>query len=128
MSSQQSSALKVARALVEAWSKKDYDTARTLLAPDVHVIATSTDPALPRTDLTGVDAYLEGLAYFADPIVAGSVRELSSAGDERNAMLTLDLQTALGPAGPVQAPCARLYLVEDGLVKEEQVIFYLGQE
>jgi ketosteroid isomerase-like protein len=127
MSSQQDSpAVAVARAHVAAWSSKDFDTARSMLAPDVHVIAITTNPALPATDLTGADAYMEGLAAFAAPIVSGSVRELAAAGDERNALLTLDLRVAGGPFGAgAAAPCARLYLVEDGKIKTEQVIFYV---
>lgn len=124
----ESPAVAVARAHVQAWASKDYDSTRSMLAPDVHVIAITTNPALPQTDLTGADAYMEGLVAFADPIVPGSVHELASAGDEHNALMLLDLQVAGGPFGAgAQAPCARLYLVEDGKIKTEQVIFYVGQ-
>jgi ketosteroid isomerase-like protein len=123
----ESPAVAIARAHVQAWASKDYDTTRSMLAPDVHVTAMTTNPALPQTDLTGADAYMQGLAAFADPIVPGSVHELASAGDERNALLLLDLQVAGGPFGAgAQAPCARLYLVEDGKIKTEQVIFYVS--
>lgn len=126
---QDSPALTVARAHVEAWSRKDWDTARSMLAPDVRVIAMTTAPYPPPAELTGAEEYMNGLVAFADPIVPGSVRELGCAGDERNALITLDLRVAGGPFGAgVQAPCARLYLVEDGKVKAEQVIFYVGQE
>jgi hypothetical protein len=125
---QESPALAVARAHVEAWSRKDWDTARSMLAPDVHVIAMTTNPTLPHTDLTGDEEYMKGLVAFADPIVPGSAHELGSAGDERNALLTLDLQVAGGPFGAgAAAPCARLYLVEHGKIKAEQVVFYVGQ-
>jgi hypothetical protein len=120
-------AVTLARAHVAAWSAKDWDKARSMLAEDVHVIAITTNPALPHTDLTGTEEYMKGLVAFADPIVPGSVRELASVGDERNALLTLDLQVAGGPFGAgAAAPCARLYLVEDGKIKTEQVIFYVG--
>ena len=126
---QESPALTVARAHVEAWSRKDWDKARSMLAPDVRVIAMTTAPYPPPTDLTGVEEYMKGLVAFADPIVPGSVRELSGAGDERNALITLDLRVAGGPFGAgAPAPCARLYLIEDGKIKTEQVIFYVGQE
>jgi SnoaL-like domain len=125
---QESPALTVARAHVQAWSSKDWDTAASMLASDVHVIAITTNPALPQTDLTGAEEYMQGLVAFADPIAPGSVRELASAGDERNTLLTLDLRMAGGPFGDgVQAPCARLYLVEDGKIQAEQVIVYVGQ-
>jgi hypothetical protein len=87
----------------------------------------STNPGLPRAGLTGAEDYMKGLVAFADPIVAGSVRELAAVGDDRNALLTLDLQTAFDPAGPpVPAPVARLYLIEDNKIKVEQVVFYVG--
>ena len=73
-------AVRLARAHVAAWSRKNWDHARSMLAPDVHVIATSTNPALPHTDLTGADEYMKGLVEFAEPIVPGSVRELASLG------------------------------------------------
>ena len=124
----ESPAVAVARAHVQAWASKDYDTTRSMLAPDVHVTAMTTNPALPQTDLTGADAYMEGLVAFADPIVPGSVHELASTGDEHSALLLLDLQVAGGPFGAgAQAPCARLYLIEDGKIKTEQVIFYVSQ-
>jgi ketosteroid isomerase-like protein len=118
----------VARAHVEAWSTKDWDTARSLVAPDVHVTAVHTGPYPPPTDLTGADDYMKGLTAFAEPIVAGSVRELAGVGDDRNALLALDLQAAFDPSGPaVPAPCARLYLVQDGKIKTEQIVFYVSQ-
>ena len=62
MSTQQESpAVAIARAHVEAWSKHDFDSARSLLADDVKVTATSSNPALPQTDLTGAGNYMEGL-------------------------------------------------------------------
>lgn len=122
-----SPALRVARAHVAAWSRKDWGTARGLLAPDVRVTATHTGPYPPPTDLTGTDDYMKGLTAFAEPIVAGSVRELAGVGDDRSALLTLDLQAAFDPSSPaVPAPCARLYLVEDGKIKTEQVVFYVS--
>jgi len=75
-------ALRVARAHVAAWSTKDWDTARSLLAPDVHVTATHTGTYPPPTDLTGADDYMTGLTAFAEPIVAGSVRELARGAVE----------------------------------------------
>jgi SnoaL-like domain len=103
----ESPAVAVARAHIEAWTNHDFDTARRMLAGDVHVTATSTDPALPRTDLTGASNYMEGLTAYAQPIVPGSLHILASTGDERNALLTLTVKMAgahsgLGP--PPRAP------------------------
>ena len=129
MSAQKESpAIAVARAHVEAWSNQDFDSARSALAPDVRVTVTSSDPALPHTDLTGADNYMEGLIAYAQPIVPGSVRILASTGDERNALLTLTMTMAGGPFGTgATAPCSRLYVVDDNnKIKTEQVIFYVA--
>jgi hypothetical protein len=130
MSAQQESpAIATARAHVEAWTNHDFDTARSMLAPDVHVTAMSTNPGLPHTDLTGADSYMEGLIAYAQPVVAGSVQVLAATGDDRNALLLLTLTMAGGPFGEgTTAPCARLYLIdENGKITTEQVVFYLAQ-
>jgi hypothetical protein len=122
----ESKAVAIARAHVEAWGNHDFDTARRSLATDVKVTSTSTNPAFPHVDLTGIDGYMGGLIAFAQGVVPGSQRVIASVGDERNALLLLTVQTA-GPGGAqMTAPGARLYLLdEDGKIKVEQVIFYV---
>ena len=130
MSAQHDSpAVAIARGHVEAWSNHDFDKARSMLAPDVKVTASSTHPAVSRTDLTGADDYMAGLIAYAEPIVPGSGRVLASTGDDRNALLLLSLAMAGGPFGEgTTAPCARLYLIDDdGKIKTEHVVFYLAQ-
>jgi hypothetical protein len=123
-----SAALAIARAHVDAWSSKNYDKARSMLAADIHVTATSTFAAMQPTDLAGTDAYMEGLVAFADPIVPASVRELGAVGDEHNALILLDLEVAGGPFGAgVHAPCARLYQTDsEGRIRIEQIVFYVA--
>jgi hypothetical protein len=125
----ESPAVNIARAHVEAWSKQDFDTARSMLAPGVSITVMSTTPGLPRTDLTGADDYMQGLTAYAQPIVPGSVQVLASTGDDRNALLVLSLTMAGGPFREgTTAPCARLYLIDDnGKIQTEQVVFYLAQ-
>ena len=126
----ESPAVAIARAHVEAWGNHDFDTARSMLAPDVRVRVTTTAPYPPDTDLTGADNYMEGLHAYAEPIVPGSVTVLASTGDDRNALLLLSPTMAGGPFGDgTTAPCARLYLIDDnGKIKSEQVVFYLAQD
>jgi len=126
----ESPAVAIARAHVEAWANHNFDTARGMLAPDVHVTATSTHPGLPRTDLTGADSYMQGLTAYAQPVVPGSVKVLASTGDGRNALLVLTMTMAGGPFGAgTTAPYARLYLIDDnGKIKTERVVFYLAQD
>jgi len=128
MSAQQESpAVAVARAHVEAWSNHDFDTARKGLARDVRVTAITTQPMPPATDLTGADDYMIGLTQFAQAVVPGSLRVLASIGDERNALIALTVEADFG-GGPVTLPGARLYLLDDtSKIKTEHVIFYAAQ-
>ena len=121
----ESPAVATARAHVEAWSKHDFETARNGLAPDVHVVAMTTKPVMPATDLHGIDAYMTGLRQFAQIVVPGSLEVNASAGDERNALLMVTVQAILAPnAPPVPLPGARLYLLdENGKIKVEQIVF-----
>jgi hypothetical protein len=127
--SQEAPAVAIAMAHVEAWSNHDFDAARSGLAPDVRVTATTTVPGIPATDLTGADAYMTGLVAFAQGVVPGSARLLAGVGDERNALLTLTVR-GTGPDGtPMTLPGSRLYLLdENGKIKVEQVVFYAVPE
>ena len=120
----ESPAIAVARAHAEAWSNHDFDTARSALAPDVRVTATTTQPMPPATDLTGADDYMVGLTQFAQAVVPGSLRIIASTGDERNALLTLTVEADFGGRKAI-LPGARLYRLDDNnKIKTEHVIFY----
>jgi SnoaL-like domain len=127
---QDSPAVAIARAHVEAWSNHDFDRARSSLAADVKITATTTNPFVKDTDLTGIDDYMIGLIEFAQAVVPGSLRVIASAGDEHNALLMLTVQAPFGPGGAqVTLPGARLYLLdENNRIKVEQVVFYVAQD
>lgn len=124
---QQSAAVATAIAHCEAWSNHDWETARNMLATDVHVTATTTRPIMPDTNLTGADAYMNGLQQFAGAIVPGSLHVNASVGDGRNALLMLTVQAHFGPEGAaIPLHGARLYLFDDqGKIKVEQVLFFV---
>lgn len=113
-------AVAIARAHIEAWSHHDWDRARGALAAGVHVTATTTQPMVPATDLTGVDDYMTGLIKFAQGVEPGSAKVISAVGDEHNALIMLRVQASFGPAAPpVPLFAARLYLIDDN--KEDRV-------
>jgi hypothetical protein len=97
-----------------------------MLAPDVHVTASSTQPIMNPTDLTGIDAYMDGLIKFAQPVEPGSARVIASVGDERNSLILLTVRAAFGPNGEkVTLPAARLALFDENQkLKKEQVVFF----
>jgi SnoaL-like domain len=120
-----SPAVKLARAHVEAWSNKDFDTARNGLAADIAVTTSSTNPEIPATELVGVEAYMGGLVLFARPIVPGSVRVTDSVGDDRYALLMVSVRVDGPPYGKLTIHNARLYRFDDNdKIAAEQVIFY----
>ena len=55
---QDSPAVRVARAHVSAWCRHDWDMTRELLAPTVHAAVTTTQPGLEDGELSGIDAYM----------------------------------------------------------------------
>jgi hypothetical protein len=126
MAQTESPAVAIARAHAEAWSHHDWDTARKMLAPDIHATAMSTQPSLPVTDLTGVDAYMEGLIKFAQAIEPGSFRLIGSVGDDRNSLILYTVSVTFAPGGPkVSLPGARLALFDEhDQLKAEQVVFF----
>lgn len=127
---EQSPAVAVARAHIEAWSHHDWEKARRSLAPDVHVTVATTVAGWPPTDLTGVAPYMEGLRKFAEAVVPGSARINASLGDEHNALIMVTVRGAFGPGGTmVTLPAARLYLLDDNQkIKVEQVVFFAVPE
>ena len=120
-----SPAVKLARAHVEAWARKDFDTARNGLAADVRAAQSSTNPDIPRADLVGVDDYMHGLILFAQSIVPGSVQVTGSTGDDRYALLMVTTKVDGPPFGKLTIHNARLYRFDDNnKIAAEQVMFY----
>src|SRR5262245_31763589 len=122
----ETSAVSVAKAHIEAWSNHDWDTSRNLLAEDVRVEVSTTQPIMGPVDTPGVDAYMEGLHAFADSIVTGSARILSAIGDDQTAMVLVTVKTASPGQGQVDLHGARLYAIDEaGRIAHEKVIFFV---
>jgi len=126
MAQTDSVAIAMARAHAEAWSHHDWDTARKMLAPNIHVTTMTTQPGLPATDVTGIDAYMEGLIKFAQAIEPGSFRLIGSVGDQHNSLILHTVRVTFSPDGPqVTLPGARLALFdENNQLQTEQVVFF----
>lgn len=122
-----SPAVAVAVAHIEAWSNQDFNGAQRLLAPEVRVAVTTTQPIMAATQTVGVQDYMEGLKKFLQIVVPGSAEVVSALGDKNNALVTVIVKARFGPSAPeVTLPAARLYLLDDaGKILSEQVIFYV---
>jgi hypothetical protein len=124
---QNSAAVAQARAHVAAWARRDYDTARAALADDVWVTVIAADPTFPKTDLNGVDAYMQGLIQFAEGVVPDSTEVVDAVGDDTQALLRVNARITFGPDAEMDAPGARMYLFdEDGKIKIEHVVFFVS--
>jgi hypothetical protein len=125
---QDSTAITVARAHIDAWSNHDWDKTRELLAPNVHVVVASTLKA--SVELTGIDAYMEPKIKAAQLIEPGSVREISAIGDENNALITVTMRIGLGPNGTmVTLARSLLYLLDENKkIKEERDEYFILAE
>jgi hypothetical protein len=109
---------------VEAWARKDFDTARNGLAPNVTVTTSSANPDIPRADLVGIEDYMQGLILFAQSTWPGSVQVTDSAGDDRYALLMVTTKVDGPPFGKLTIHNARLYRFDDNdKIAAEQVIF-----
>lgn len=114
MNTQDSTAVTIARAHINAWSHQDWEKTRELVAPNVHVMATTTQPTLPAGEATGIDNYMERLINTAPFIEPGSVQVVSAIGDESNALVLETMRIALGPGGTmVPFVRASLYLLDE---------------
>lgn len=122
MNAQDSIAVTIARAHINAWSHQDWEKTRELVSPNVHVAATSTQSALPSGEASGIDNYMERLIQTVQAIEPGSVQVISAIGDESNALVLETLRIGLGPDGTmVTLARASLYLLdESGKIIEER--------
>jgi hypothetical protein len=122
-----SRAVAVARAHVEAWTQHDWSAAEELLADDVTVLVTTTQPTMKDTNTSGVVEYMRGLKEFAEKVVPGSLVVNANLGNERNALLVVTVEAALGPGGSkVRLPAARLYLLDErDRIAAERVVFFV---
>ena len=111
----------------DAWSHHDWDKTRELLALDVHVLVTSTQPEFGTGEYVGIDAYMEPKVKAAQLIEPGSAEELSAMGDEHNALVVATFRIGLGSGGRMLTmPRSCLYWIDENeKIKEERDAFYL---
>jgi hypothetical protein len=124
---QNSPAVSVALAHIDAWSHHDWEKTRELLSPDVHATVTTMQPNFGDADLKGVDNYMEPKTKAARLIEPGSVQVVSAIGDERSALITCTFKIGFGPGGTmVTMARSCLYLMDENeKIKEERDAFFI---
>jgi hypothetical protein len=110
-----SKAVTVALRHIEAWSHRRWEETRQMLSPRVHAWVTNLQPGLARqAELTGAEDYMLRKEKAANLIEPGSVRVISTAGDERHALVLVSFLIGLGPEGaPVTMVRSCLYALDD---------------
>lgn|SRR5512146_3349505 len=125
---QNSAAVAAARAYVEAWDRHDIDAARAALSDDILMTMVAADSTFPKTQLNGLEAYMQGMLESKDAVVAGSTEVVEATGDDTQALLRVNSKVKFGPDAPeMDARSARMYVLDDdGKIKIEHVIFFLS--
>jgi hypothetical protein len=124
---QDSQAVEIALAHIDAWSRHDWAMTRQLLAPDVHASVTTTMPNSSASEFTGVDKYMALKVKAAQLVEPGSVKVIGTIGDESNALTLVTFKIGLGPGGTmVTMARASLYLLDENKrIKEERDSFFV---
>jgi len=131
MTISQSTAVSVALAHIEAWTRHDWFTTRDMLAADVHALVTSTNPQFAGGEFTGADTYMDRKTKAARLIEPGSLQVLSAIGDEVSALTLVTFRIGMGPGGTMvtMARSCLYALDENRKIKEERDAFFiLSQE
>lgn len=127
MRMQDSPAVKLALAHIDAWSRHDWVKTKELLAPNVHAVVTTTMPNVSGGEFTGIDKYMALKVKAAQLIDPGSVQVIGTIGDETNALTLVTFRIAMGPGGTmVTMARACVYLLDDDKkIKEERDSFFV---
>lgn len=94
----------------DAWTAKDFETARSLLADDLHFTG-------PIETLDNADALMESIKGLAQIVTGAERRGLVEQGEQ--VCVIYDLHTVAIPTAPV----AEWYTVRDGKIASLQAFF-----
>jgi len=108
-----SKAAEIAMKHVEAFSNQDYETARSLLADDVHFILITSIPGFPNpVEGNGVEEFMKALTS-GNTLIPGSLQVIHSIGDEHQALITVSVKGMLPTQEPITLLAARLYVIDE---------------
>jgi ketosteroid isomerase-like protein len=110
----ESSALTLATAFLDAWTAGDFEQARALLADDFAFDG-------PVAHYRSADEFLTGSKGFVDQIRPSWTR-IAAFGDDREALLLYDLHFRNGQ--PMRI--ADHHIVRDGRIRQERILFDRG--
>ena len=98
---------------VEAFSNHDYETARSLLADDVHFILITSIPGFPNpVEGNGVEDFMKALSS-GNTLIPGSFQVIHSIGDDHQAFITVSVKGTLPTHEPFTLLAARHYMIDE---------------
>ena len=108
-----SKAAEIAIQHVEAFSNHDYETARSLLADDVHFILITSIPGFPNPlEGNGVEEFMKALTS-GNTLIPGSLQVIHSIGDDHQAFITVSVKGTLPTQEPITLFAARHYVIDE---------------
>jgi SnoaL-like domain len=108
-----SKAAEIAMKHVEAFSTHDYETARSLLADDVHFMLITSIPGFPNPfEGNGVEEFMKALTS-GNTLVPGSLQVIHSIGDDHQALITVNVKGTLPTQEPITLLAARHYMIDE---------------
>ena len=108
-----SKAVEIAIKHVEAFSNHDYETARSLLADDVHFILITSIPGFPNpAEGNGVEEFMKVLSS-GNTLIPGSFQVIHSVGDDHQALITVSVKGTLPTEEPITLLAARHYMIDE---------------
>lgn len=109
-----SKAVEIAIQHVEALSTHDYETARSLLADDVHFILITSIPGFPNPfEGHGVEEFMKALTSGNTLLIPGSLQVIHSIGDDHQAFITVSVKGTLPTQEPMTLLAARHYMIDE---------------
>ena len=111
--SSSSKAVEVAIQHVKAFSNHDYDTARSLLADDVHFMLITSIPGFPNpSEGHGVEEFMKRLTS-GNTLIPGSLQVIHTIGDDHQALITVSVKGTLPTQEPITLLAARHYMIDE---------------
>src|SRR5260370_9424029 len=123
MTTTASKAAAVAVKHIEAVTNHDYETARNVLADDVHFILINAIPGFPSPfEGNGIEEFMKAISSD-NSLIPGSLKVLESIGDDHQALIVVTVNTTSASAGKTTLLAARHYIINNSeKITNEQVI------
>ena len=111
---------------IEAVTNHDYETARNVLADDVHFILVNAIPGFASPfEGNSIEEFMTAISSD-NSLIPGSLKVLQSIGDDRQALIVVTVRATSPSCGESTLLAARHYIINNSeKITNEQVILSL---